>query len=80
MHAISGTPIGTFGNPAEQHLGRVCAELNYIQVPEIIKRGLHEFLDGIQVRLNMIGDAIQTAFFALQPVPVIPQYGTGSNE
>jgi uncharacterized alpha-E superfamily protein len=80
LHAISGTPIGTFGNPAEQHLGRVCAELNYIQVPEIIKRGLHEFLDGIQVRLNLIGDAIQTAFFALQPVPVIPQYRTGSNE
>jgi uncharacterized alpha-E superfamily protein len=77
LHAISGTPIGTFGNPAEQHIGRVSAELNYIQVREIINRGLHEFLDDIQIRLNMVGDAVQNAFFALQPVPVVPQYRAG---
>src|SRR6266852_9557631 len=70
LHAISGTPIRTFSNPAEQYLGRLSAELNYIQVREIINRGLHEFLDGIQVRLNTIGDAVENAFFALQPVPV----------
>ena len=79
LHAISGTPIGTFGNEAEKHFGRVCAELNYIQVREIINRGLHEFLDDIQVRLNLIGDAIHSSFFALQPVPAIPQYRAGSS-
>ncbi len=77
LHAISGTPARTFGNPAEQQLGRLCAELNYIQVREIINRGLHEFLDGIQVRMNKIGDAIHNAFFDLQPVPVVPQYPAG---
>jgi uncharacterized alpha-E superfamily protein len=77
LHAISGTPIRTFGNPAEQHLGRLCAELNYIQVREIINRGLHEFLDDIQVRLNLLGDAIHNSFFELQPVPVVPQYPAG---
>jgi uncharacterized alpha-E superfamily protein len=80
LHAISGTPLGTFGNPAEQHFGRACAELNYIQVREIISRGLHEFLDDIQVRLNLIGDAIHSSFFALQPVPAVPQYQAGSSE
>jgi uncharacterized alpha-E superfamily protein len=80
LHAISGTPIGSFGNPAEKHLGRVCAELNYIQVREVISRGLHEFLDDIQVRLNLIGDAIHNAFFALQAVPAIPQYRVGISE
>ena len=79
LHAISGTPMRTFGNPAEQHLGRVCAELNYIQVQEIINRGLHEFLDDIQVRLNLVGDAITNSFFALQPVPVLPQYRARSD-
>jgi uncharacterized alpha-E superfamily protein len=79
LHAISGTPIGTFGNPAEQHIGRLCAELNYVQVREIIKRGLHEFLDNIQIRLNMVGDAVHASFFALQPVPVLPQYRAGSD-
>lgn len=79
LHAISGTPMGTFRNPAEQHLGRLCAELNYVQVREIISAGLHEFLDNIQVRLNMIGDAVHNAFFALQPVPVMTQYRAGSD-
>jgi uncharacterized alpha-E superfamily protein len=77
IHAITGTPVRTFSNPAEQQLGRLCAELNYIQVGEIISRGLHEFLDDIQVRLNLIGDAIHNSFFALQPVPVMPQYPLG---
>ena len=77
LHAISGTPIGTFGNPAEQLLGRLCAQLNYVQVREIIKRGLHEFLDDIQTHLNMVGDAVENSFFALQPVPVVTQYREG---
>ena len=66
LRAISGTAKGTFRNVAEQRLGRLCAELNYVHVNEIIARGLHEFLDDTQVRLNSIGDAIHSAFFALQ--------------
>jgi uncharacterized alpha-E superfamily protein len=77
LHTITGTPVGTFANSAEQHLGRVCADLNYIQVREIIDRGLHEFLDNVQVRLNLVADAIHNSFFALQPVPVVPQYPAG---
>jgi uncharacterized alpha-E superfamily protein len=77
LRSISGTPEGTFRNSAEQQLGRLCAELNYVQVSEIISRGLHEFLDDVQVRLNLIGDAIHSAFFALQPVPVMSQYSRG---
>src|SRR5262245_58408807 len=77
LHAISGTPARTFRNPAEQQLGRVCAELNYIQVREIINRGLHEFLDDVQVRLNMVGEAIHNSFFALQPVPLVTHYPAG---
>lgn len=77
LHAISGTPKDMFRNPAEQVLGRICADLNYVQVREIIARGLHEFLDDIQARLNLVGDAIQNSFFALRPVPVMHQYAAG---
>jgi uncharacterized alpha-E superfamily protein len=79
LHAISGTPMRTFGNRAEQQLGRLCAELNYVQVREILKRGLHEFLDDIQVRLNVLGDTIRDSFFAMQAVPVVSQYSTGKD-
>lgn len=68
LRAISGTPVGTFRNPAEQALGRLRSEFNYTHVEEIINPGLHEFLDVTQTRLNQIGSAIHKTFFALRPV------------
>jgi uncharacterized alpha-E superfamily protein len=68
LHAISGTPIGTFCNPAEQHLGQLRAELAYARVQDIITAGLHEFLDAFQTKLNKVGDSIFATFFALQPI------------
>jgi uncharacterized alpha-E superfamily protein len=68
LRAISGTPGGTFQNQAEQRLGRVRAELAYLQVSDIIREGLHEFLDNLQDRLNASGQAIFDTFFALRPI------------
>ncbi len=70
LHAISGTPIGTFRNPAEQHLGYVRAELAYTDVQQIITKGLHEFLDALQSKLNKIDQTIYDTFFALRPLGV----------
>jgi uncharacterized alpha-E superfamily protein len=66
--AISDTPVGTFRNAAEQRLGRLRSELDYASIQEILTSGLHEFLDGFQVKLNRVGDAIFETFFALRPV------------
>ena len=68
LHAITGTPPGTFRNTAEQRLGQVCAELAYARIQEIIAAGLHEFLDGLQTKLNHVGDSVFDTFFALRPV------------
>lgn len=70
LHAISGTPTGTFRNTAERRLGQLRAELGYARVEDILVGGLHEFLDGLQVKLNLIGDAIFETFFALRPIGV----------
>lgn len=64
LHAISGTPQGTFCNPAEQRLGQVRSELAYAQVQEVVSAGLHEFLDSFQTKLNLAGDAVSETFFA----------------
>ena len=66
VHAISGTPLGTFRNLPEQRLGQLRAQLAYTQVTEIISGGLHEFLDTLQGKLNSIGDAIAENFFHLE--------------
>jgi uncharacterized alpha-E superfamily protein len=62
--AITGTPGGTFRTPAEQKLGRLRAELDYLHVDEIIAGGLHEFIDRFQIKLNQAGEAISATFFA----------------
>jgi uncharacterized alpha-E superfamily protein len=72
LRMITGAPMGTFDNDAQQLLGRLCARLRYVRIEEVIRQGLHEFLDGVQRELNAIGDGIHAAFFALRPVGEMP--------
>ena len=74
LHAISGTPIGTYRNPAEQRLGQLRADLAYADTKQIIQRGLHEFLDGFQTKLNLVDQSIFDTFFALRPIGASPSY------
>lgn len=66
LHKISGTPHGTFANRAEQDLGKLRSELDFTSVADIIHQGLHEFIDGLQLRLNKVGESIASSFFAVR--------------
>jgi len=68
LHALTGTPARRFANPAEQALGRLVAELNYTDIGDVVRGGLHEFSDSLQGKLNGVGDAITRPFFAMVPV------------
>ena len=68
LHAISDTPIGMYRNSPEQHLGQLRAELAYTDTREIISRGVHEFLDALQEKLNVVDQNIFETFFALRPI------------
>lgn len=68
LHAVAGTQIGTFTNPAEQLLGQLCSRLNFARIEEIITFGLHQYLVDIQIQLNKIGQAIFDEFFAVRAV------------
>ncbi len=68
LHAIAGSPLNTYRNPAEQRLGRLKAELAYSDVQSIVNQGLHEFIDDLQTKLNEVATAIQETFFAVRPV------------
>ena len=56
LHAITGTPMGSCVYPSERSLAPLRAELDYTSVDSIIGQGLHEYLDGLQVRMNAIDD------------------------
>jgi uncharacterized alpha-E superfamily protein len=64
LHTITGTPEGTFSNKAEQLVGRLRSELDYTHVSDVIASGMHEFIDELQAKLNGIGEAVHSTFFA----------------
>ncbi|WP_250124137.1 alpha-E domain-containing protein [Chroococcidiopsis sp. CCMEE 29] len=66
LHLITGTPAGTWSNPAERALGRLRSELDYLTIDEIIQSGLHEFLDDLQRQMNETGNKIFETFFAIE--------------
>jgi uncharacterized alpha-E superfamily protein len=66
LHAISGTPLGTFRNPPEKLLGQLCSDLSFASVEEVIQNGLHEYLDELQTKMNQVGAGISETFFAFK--------------
>jgi uncharacterized alpha-E superfamily protein len=79
LRAVTGAPINSFRNPAEQRLGQLRSEFAYAQVDDIIHAGLHEFIDGLQTKLNGVGDAIAEMCFAPPPAAPMP-VGAGAAE
>jgi uncharacterized alpha-E superfamily protein len=67
LHAIFGSPADTFWNMAEKRIGQLRGELAFTTIDEVIRTGLHEFLDALQDKLNSVGDAIFDVFIAMEP-------------
>ncbi|EHJ46394.1 protein of unknown function DUF403 [Solidesulfovibrio carbinoliphilus subsp. oakridgensis] len=67
LHAITGTTMGYFSNPAEKRLGHLCGDLAYSGVDEIFALGLHEFTDTLQTRMNLVDEAVFATFFSTFP-------------
>jgi len=66
LHAISGTPLGTFRHAPEKLLGQLCSDLAFAAVDEVMQHGLHEYLDELQTKLNQVGQGIVETFFAFK--------------
>lgn len=64
LREVSQSPPGTFTNQAEQLLGRLRSELDFSRIDDVVDRGMHEFIDDLQQRLNQVGVAICETFFA----------------
>jgi uncharacterized alpha-E superfamily protein len=63
---ITGGTQGNYSNRPEQLLGRLRAELEFLDIEEVMDNGLHEFIDDFQSKLNDIGVAIFEKFFQVQ--------------
>lgn len=68
LHTITGTPAARFACSSEQRMGLLRSELDFAQVEAILAGGLHEFLDGLQAKMNRIDECILEDFFARRSV------------
>jgi len=67
LHKITGTHPDSYSLPVERELGRARAELEFAKADEIIKQGLHEFIDKFQDGVIRVGTLIASSFFDAQP-------------
>lgn len=67
LHAITNSQLGSWTNHAERELGRLNAELGYADIEELLGRGLHQYIDDLQLRMNHVHDEIAAVFFAIAP-------------
>ncbi|HEU5396933.1 MAG TPA: alpha-E domain-containing protein [Verrucomicrobiae bacterium] len=58
LRRISGVSGNRFSNEAEKLCGRLAAELQFTTIEEVFAAGLHDYLDGIQLKLNRVGNAL----------------------
>ena len=62
LHAITGTPLGAFSCASEQLMGQLRAELDFTSVESVIRGGLHEYLDRLQLKMNAIDSRLRDDF------------------
>ncbi|UJB70497.1 alpha-E domain-containing protein [Acaryochloris sp. 'Moss Beach'] len=68
LHLVSGSPLGSWCNPAERSIGRLRSELEFLTVEEIIEGGMHQFLDRLQQQMNQVDQEIFKTFLDRRPV------------
>ena len=75
LHAISGSPMGTYQNAAEERMGALREELASTDMKNILAGGVHDRLMSCQANLNGVGNAIFETFFASQQLAVASSAG-----
>ncbi|HWE36417.1 MAG TPA: alpha-E domain-containing protein [Isosphaeraceae bacterium] len=65
LREINGGAGDDYGSEAERQLGRLDSELRYIDVAEILDRGLGRFLAGVLEASHRVGDEIHQEYFLI---------------
>lgn len=64
LHAITGTERDSYRCESERRLGKLRNDFDYARLQDVLAVGMHEYLDGVQCRINDVGDAIFEEFFS----------------
>lgn len=68
LRAITGSCPGSSQHESERLLEALETDLGHVSVEGILQPGLHEYLDGLQTRINAVDDSLLQDFFVWRPV------------
>jgi uncharacterized alpha-E superfamily protein len=68
LRAITGSSSGAAQHESARLLEALETDLGNISVDGIVQPGLHEYLDGLQTRINAVDDSLLQDFFVWRPV------------
>ncbi len=78
LYEISGTPItNRFSNKAEKMMGKLRSEIEFTEVEDIFRTGLHQYLDQFQIRGNEVSKSIFETYFDIKPVELYQSQSQG---
>ena len=63
LRKISGNQTSGFANKAEKNIGSMRSELEFADINDIFAGGLHEYLDGVQIKISGISEHIHDTYF-----------------
>lgn len=66
LHEISESKHG-FTNPPEKVIGNLRSDLEFADINDVFKFGLHEYLDNLQIRINDISNSVYDQYFKIRP-------------
>lgn len=66
LKRISGNDGSGFHNSSEKVIGELRSNLEFTDVEEIIRFGLHEYIDTLQVKINSISEKINENYFQIK--------------
>ena len=58
LHAVSGSPTGSYSNEAERINGSTLAQLNFSSPLNVLQVGYHDYIDSLQKQFNEIGQQV----------------------
>ena len=68
LHMLAGTDRNEYNSPEERAFGKLYSEMNFLNVDDLMKSGLHEYLAQVRLVLDQLDDFIYSRFIYHPPV------------
>jgi uncharacterized alpha-E superfamily protein len=65
LRSMTGTADGCFTNEAEKQIGRLASDVAFTSRDDLVRQGLHTYIDSLQLRLIGVNNAIFDTYFAV---------------